>query len=64
MGGIQIGRGFSAAVHVSEVEVDFPTSQASVLFDPAQVNISDLMHAVTQAGYKAAGFTRNESGVN
>jgi copper chaperone CopZ len=49
---------------VSEVEVDFPTSQASVLFDPAQVNISDLMHAVTQAGYKAAGFTRNESGVN
>ena len=47
---------------VDEVEVDFPTSQASVLFDPTKINISDLMQAVNQAGYRAAGFTRNEPG--
>lgn len=45
---------------VREVEVDFPTSQASVLFDPHQVAVADLMAAVNQAGYKATGFTRND----
>ena len=43
---------------VNEVEVDFPTAQASVLFDPKMVAVADLMTAVTQAGYKTAGFTR------
>lgn len=47
---------------VREVEVDFPTSQASVLFDPEQVTVGELMQAVNQAGYRASGFTRNESG--
>ena len=42
---------------VNEVEVDFPTSQASILFDPKAVSIADLMTAVVQAGYKTAGFT-------
>lgn len=46
---------------VNEVEVDFPTSQASVLFDSSKVAIQDLMNAVTQAGYRATGFTRNDS---
>lgn len=49
---------------VSEVEVDFPSSQASVLFDPSKVAVSDLMQAVAQAGYKAAGFTRNDAGAS
>lgn len=49
---------------VSEVEVDFPTSQASVLFDPGQIAVSDLMQAVVQAGYKATGFTRNDPSVH
>ena len=49
-------------VGVNEVEVDFPTSQASVLFDPAKVTVADLMHAVTQAGYQASGFARNDPG--
>jgi Cu+-exporting ATPase len=44
---------------VNEVEVDFPTSQASVLFDPKSVTIADLMQAVDQAGYRAVGFVRN-----
>ncbi len=47
---------------VSEVEVDFPTSQCSVLFDSSKVTIADLMHAITQAGYRATSFTRNEAG--
>lgn len=47
---------------VREVEVDFPTSQASVLFDPQLVTIAELMHAVTQAGYRPTGFLRNEPG--
>ena len=46
---------------VHEVEVDFPTSQASVLFDPHQVVVADMMAAVTQAGYVPTGFLRNES---
>lgn len=46
---------------VHEVEVDFPTTQASVLFDGAQIAISELMQAVNQAGYKATGFVKNQS---
>lgn len=49
---------------VTEVEVDFPTAQASVLFDASKVAVSDLMRAVTQAGYKAVGFTRNDFDMN
>ncbi len=47
-----------AGVH--EVEVDFPSAQASVLFDPRQVGVADLMQAVTLAGYRPTGFVRNE----
>ena len=46
---------------VHEVEVDFPTAQASVLFDPNAVTIADLMAAVTQAGYRPTGFVRNDT---
>lgn len=56
-----IGKSIRRLAGVREVEVDFPTSQASVLYDPAQVTVADLMQAVHQAGYRAAGFTRNES---
>lgn len=45
---------------VHEVEVDFPSAQASVLYDPAMVTIADLMEAVTQAGYRATGFTHSD----
>jgi len=43
---------------VHEVEVDFPTGLASVLFDRAQVSIKQLMEAVNEAGYQATGFTQ------
>lgn len=45
---------------VHEVEVDFPTSQASVLFDPTLVTVAELMQAVSQAGYRATGVTHND----
>jgi copper chaperone CopZ len=44
---------------VREVEVDFPTGQASVLFDKDKVSVRQLMDKVTEAGYRATGFTQN-----
>lgn len=49
----------NAGVH--EVEVDFPSRQASVLFDPSNVSIRDLMASVTEAGYKPTGFTHQRN---
>ncbi len=59
-----IQRSLKRLAGVSEVEVDFPTAQASVLFDASKVAVGDLMHAVAQAGYRVVGFTRNEFDVN
>ncbi len=44
----------NAGVH--EVEVDFPSGQASVLFDRAAVTIPELIRSVQEAGYRAIGF--------
>jgi copper chaperone CopZ len=43
---------------VREVEVDFASGQASVLFDRGSVTVKDLMDAVNSAGYRATGFTQ------
>jgi Cu+-exporting ATPase len=43
---------------VHEVEVDFNSGQASVLFDKAAVTVRQLMDSVNEAGYKATGFTQ------
>ncbi|MGD0137340.1 MAG: heavy metal-associated domain-containing protein [Tepidisphaeraceae bacterium] len=53
-----VSKAISAKPGVHEVEVDFNTHQASVLFDPAAVKIAELMAAVNDAGYKAVCFTR------
>lgn len=47
---------------VHEVEVDFASGQASVLFDPSSVTITELMGAVKEAGYKPSGFTQSDAG--
>lgn len=44
----------NAGVH--EVEVDLPTGQASVLYDPRAVRIRQLVDAVKAAGYRPVGF--------
>jgi Cu+-exporting ATPase len=43
---------------VREVEVDFASGQASVLFDRGSVTIKELMDAVNGAGYRATSFTQ------
>lgn len=56
-----IRKALAANPGVHEVEVDFPSKQASVLFDPTAVKIKDLTHAVTDAGYRVSGFTQNQA---
>ena len=48
----------NAGVH--EVEVDFASGQASVLFDRDSVTVKQLMTSVNDAGYRATGFTQRE----
>ena len=47
---------------VREVEVDFPTGQASILFDRGSVTVNELMDSINQAGYHATGFTQGQAG--
>lgn len=51
-----IRKSLAAQTGVHEVEVDFNTAQASVLFDPRLIPISRLMESVNKAGYRATGF--------
>jgi copper chaperone CopZ len=53
---IQKALGRNPGVH--EVEVDFNSGQASVLFDRSQTSVSQLLESVTGAGYRAVGFTQ------
>jgi copper chaperone CopZ len=53
-----ITNAIAAKPGVHEVEVDFNSKQASVLFDPAAVNVGELMTAVNDAGYRAVSFTK------
>ncbi len=55
-----IQRSLAALEGVNEVEVDFNSGQASVLFDRDRVGVMQLMDAVAAAGYQAAGFTQQQ----
>ena len=46
---------------VHEVEVDFASGQASVLYDPKLINIPQLVEAVKETGYKPTGFTQSHA---
>jgi copper chaperone CopZ len=52
----------SAKPGVHEVEVDFNSRLASVLYDPGSVQISELMAGVSEAGYEAISFTQSTVG--
>ena len=45
---------------VHEVEVDFPSGQASVLYDRGAVTVRQLIESVNEAGYRATGFTQQD----
>ena len=57
-----IQKSVGALPGVHEVEVDFASGQASILFDQTKVSVPDLMRAVNQAGYQAMGFSQHEAG--
>ena len=46
---------------VHEVEIDFNSGQASILFNRGAVTVKQLMEAINQAGYHAAGFTQGQA---
>jgi copper chaperone CopZ len=55
-----IQRSLTALPGVHEVEVDFNSGQASVLYDHQQVGVKDLTDAVGEAGYHVSGFSQRE----
>jgi Cu+-exporting ATPase len=55
-----IQKSLLAHAGVHEVEVDFASGQASVLFDRGSVTVKQLMDSVNGAGYRATGFTQRE----
>ena len=55
-----IQRTLGAFPGVREVEVDFPSGQASVLHERGSVTAQELMSAINSAGYKANGFIERE----
>ena len=57
-----IQRALCAQPGVHEVEVDFASGQASVLFDKGSVTVKQLMDAVNEAGYRATGFSQSAAG--
>ncbi|HSV14930.1 MAG TPA: heavy metal-associated domain-containing protein [Tepidisphaeraceae bacterium] len=46
---------------VHEVEVDFASGQASVLFDPSAVSVPQLLESVKEAGYRPTGFSQGQT---
>jgi copper chaperone CopZ len=56
-----IQRAMLAHKGVHEVEVDFASGQASVLYDGRRVAIPDLLAAVTEAGYHTSGFAQGDA---
>jgi copper chaperone CopZ len=53
-----IRKAMQAYPGVHEVEVDFNSGQASVLYAGDQVSVDQLLGAVAQAGYHVAGFNQ------
>ena len=58
---LAIRKRVTALPGVHEVEVDFASGQASVLYDQAQVSVRQLMDAVAEAGYRATGFSQRQT---
>jgi copper chaperone CopZ len=46
---------------VHEVEVDFASGQASVLFNPSLITVDELIQGVKETGYKPVGFNQSHA---
>lgn len=57
----QIRQSLSALPGVHEVEVDFPSSQVSILYSSKNIQVPVLMESIRKAGYKATGIVQNPS---
>jgi Cu+-exporting ATPase len=57
---VAIRKALTHFVGVHEVEVDFASGQASVLFNNRLASVAQMMEAVNEAGYRATGFTQGE----
>ena len=55
---LAIQKALSKLPGVHEVEVDFNSRQASVLYDPRAANVAQFMEQVRQAGYQPTGLTQ------
>ncbi|MDP9172535.1 MAG: heavy-metal-associated domain-containing protein [Planctomycetota bacterium] len=58
-----IRKALSVYPGVHEVEVDFNSRQASVIFDKASVAMSALANAVAEAGYRVVGVSLGAPGI-
>ena len=47
---------------VKEVEVDFASGQASIIFDAHKVTVHQLLHAVQEAGYHCGDYALGSGG--
>jgi copper chaperone CopZ len=56
-----ITKALSQKPGVHEVEVDFNSKLASVLYDPQTVRIEELMAAVEETGYHAMSFSQKDA---
>jgi copper chaperone CopZ len=56
-----IVRALSEYPGVHEVEVDFASGQASVLYDRGSVSVKQLMQGVDDAGYSATGVSQRNA---
>jgi copper chaperone CopZ len=55
-----IRKALASHAGVHEVEVDFASGQASVLFDKTRIGVRQLMDCVNNSGYRATGFTQGQ----
>ena len=56
-----IQRALTAHPDVHEVEVDFASGQASVLFRKGELTVKDLMQTVEDTGYRATGVSQRSA---
>jgi len=59
-----IRKSLSGIAGVHEVEVDFNSSQASVLYDPTAVTVQQLVSTVSRVGYRVTGFSEAQAQVD